>query len=576
MAEQKDAISETLMPAPTTQISPFVPAAPGGQDVSLPAAPPPADLTVPEPLPAILERVDWLLVGLLLVLAFLLGSFAATNSDVWLQLASGRRIAEGRWTIGVDPFSFATEATTVRPAVPWVEHSWLYSLAFYWLYNLVGGAGLVVLKALAVVALAWCLLQIPGGKANRFVSFIYVSLALLALSPHLLLRPVTVSFLFFAITLLTCYRAGAWGARRSIPASCGACPCYSSCGQTWMPGSSWGPWRCASLGRKRAGPVAWLTGSFSGQDAGSRPRGRPFGVPRESASCPGFHAPTGVGQPHRALRRVAGFSPGRRTRIAQPPPGRTRLLSAGVAAVAALLAKPEYRGGVLLPLAGPGRDLVRGERPGVKETWRGGAASGALCALDRAGVSRPAASTAAPLVRYRDGATDVAEPGGLAGRREQGSSAGLAGGPVRSLRGAGGRPAGPLPRLARLAERFLGRLDGAPARGLDNAGRFFVSSRRLAPGSASRRRQRAARIQFRSGHRLVLCLVRAGGQVLRRFARSLFADETARYAVRDSAVVRQHAGDLAKSICRSQDRLSRPRQIPDPARKRAHGPAVAG
>lgn len=174
--------------------------------------------TVPvaaEPAPAMLQRLDVLLLGLVLVLAFLVGSFAATNSDVWLHLASGRQIAQGQWTIGVDPFSLATEATPDHPAVDWVQQSWLYSLLFYTLYNVVGGAGLVVLKALAIVALASCLLCIPGDRKHRFLAVIYVGLAVLAVSPQVLLRPMTVSFLFFAVTLLLCYRAGALG---NVPA----------------------------------------------------------------------------------------------------------------------------------------------------------------------------------------------------------------------------------------------------------------------------------------------------------------------------------------------------------------------
>src|SRR5207248_2032875 len=102
-----------------------------------------------------------------------------------------------------------TEATPARPAVPWIQQSWLYALLFYLLYNLVGGAGLVVLKALGVVLLAWCLLRIPGGKSGRLVSVIYVGLAMVALSPQLFLRPMVVSFVLFGVTMLICYRAGA-------------------------------------------------------------------------------------------------------------------------------------------------------------------------------------------------------------------------------------------------------------------------------------------------------------------------------------------------------------------------------
>jgi len=146
-------------------------------------------------MPAILEKMDVSFVVLLLVLSFFLGSYAATNPDAWLQLASGRLIAQGEWNIGVDPFSFTTEATATSPAVYWVHQSWLYSWVLYLIYSFTSGAGVVVAKALAIAGLAWCLLQIPGGKQSRWLTVIYVGLGMLALSPRLVLQPTIVSFL---------------------------------------------------------------------------------------------------------------------------------------------------------------------------------------------------------------------------------------------------------------------------------------------------------------------------------------------------------------------------------------------
>jgi hypothetical protein len=223
MADQKDhqareegITSGPLPPAPTTQIQSSPPVVTDAAPIPLPPVATPTVPIAAEKPPAGLERIDIVLTALLLIFTFLISSFAATNSDVWMHLASGRRIAQGEWTIGVDPFAFTTEATTSRPAVPWVQHSWLYDLLFYLLYNLVGGAGLVALKALAVTALTWCLLQIPGGKQVRFMSVIYVGLAVLTISPQLLFRPMIVSLLLFGITLLICYRAGALG---GVPAN---------------------------------------------------------------------------------------------------------------------------------------------------------------------------------------------------------------------------------------------------------------------------------------------------------------------------------------------------------------------
>src|SRR5690242_7028460 len=67
-----------------------------------------------------LTRADYVLAFLVLLLTFLLGSFAVMNSEFWLHLGTGRLIATGEYTFGEDPFCFTTEGIT------WVNHQWLY------------------------------------------------------------------------------------------------------------------------------------------------------------------------------------------------------------------------------------------------------------------------------------------------------------------------------------------------------------------------------------------------------------------------------------------------------------------
>src|SRR5438067_655774 len=69
---------------------------------SVPLAPPLEDA------PPWLRRADWLLIGLTVALSFVVSSVPAYNSDIWMHLATGRLIAEGNYTFGTDPFSFAT------------------------------------------------------------------------------------------------------------------------------------------------------------------------------------------------------------------------------------------------------------------------------------------------------------------------------------------------------------------------------------------------------------------------------------------------------------------------------------
>ncbi|MBI3409169.1 MAG: hypothetical protein HY040_12550 [Planctomycetes bacterium] len=147
--------------------------------------------------------MDRLLGILLLGLTFLLASFAATNSEVWMHLASGRIIAEGNWQYGVDPFSSTVEA------VPWYNPHWLYSLTLYKGYQWLGGAGLVVVKALLAVLTIACLLQIRPTGFSRLAVMISTLLVALAITPRMQLAPNVISLFFLSVTLLLLFRGGA-------------------------------------------------------------------------------------------------------------------------------------------------------------------------------------------------------------------------------------------------------------------------------------------------------------------------------------------------------------------------------
>src|SRR4051812_12543808 len=80
--------------------------------------------------------------ALVLAFAFLAASFPARNSDLWLHLATGRLLARGEYTFGADPFAYTTSG------VYWANHAWLFDLCLYAGLRLLGGGGLVALKAL--------------------------------------------------------------------------------------------------------------------------------------------------------------------------------------------------------------------------------------------------------------------------------------------------------------------------------------------------------------------------------------------------------------------------------------------
>jgi hypothetical protein len=158
------------------------------------------DKKTPERLIGDVRHLDLILAGLVLAFGFFLGSFAARNPDMWLHLADGRLIAHGHFSYEADPF--------VYTSTTWVNHSWLWDLMLFGLSSLgggpetvVGGALLVIFKALLVTALAWVMMQTRRRGVSLWASAACAALALLTLSPRLFLQPTVVSLLFLSITL---------------------------------------------------------------------------------------------------------------------------------------------------------------------------------------------------------------------------------------------------------------------------------------------------------------------------------------------------------------------------------------
>src|SRR5687768_7579763 len=88
------------------------------------------------------------------VLAFLLASFPARNTDLWAHLAAGRELAQG-------DVSFVRAAAS--SASTGVKQNWLYDVIAYGVYSAAGGTGLVLGKALLVVALGLVMLHLSRG-----------------------------------------------------------------------------------------------------------------------------------------------------------------------------------------------------------------------------------------------------------------------------------------------------------------------------------------------------------------------------------------------------------------------------
>jgi tetratricopeptide (TPR) repeat protein len=132
---------------------------------------------------------------LTLVLAFVLASFPAHNTDFWLHLANGRQLVSHPFDNGPNPFTYTSPETT------WVNPTWLYDVLLYLLYPVLGGAALVVLKALLIAGLAGVLILCGRVGRGLWLPTIGTVFVLLAMSPWLQLGPSCLSFLFLGVTL---------------------------------------------------------------------------------------------------------------------------------------------------------------------------------------------------------------------------------------------------------------------------------------------------------------------------------------------------------------------------------------
>lgn len=169
-------------------------------------APPPDSVAGPTPTKALswpgwFASADFLLAAVAIMLAFLVASFTARNTDIWLHLAAGQRLLTGEYRPGSDPFSYTGGERT------WVNHSILFDVGANLLFRAdPTGMILVLIKALAV-ALAFGLvigIRRPGYPPWPWAAVAIV--AVIAAAPRLTFTPLVGSVLLLAVTLFLLFR----------------------------------------------------------------------------------------------------------------------------------------------------------------------------------------------------------------------------------------------------------------------------------------------------------------------------------------------------------------------------------
>ncbi|HEY7326439.1 MAG TPA: hypothetical protein VH592_02285, partial [Gemmataceae bacterium] len=138
------------------------------------------------------QRLGTLLMFLVAILAFLLASFPARSSDVWLHLARGRLLTQGSLPSAMDS-DLAFDLSG--------NQTWLYDLFCYGCHNVLGDMGLIFAKALLAAGIAFLLFRMGLAARGWCVPALCASLALLTMGLYLQLQPATVSYLFLALVL---------------------------------------------------------------------------------------------------------------------------------------------------------------------------------------------------------------------------------------------------------------------------------------------------------------------------------------------------------------------------------------
>lgn len=145
--------------------------------------------------------VDLAAAVLVVITAFLIGSFTATNSDLWPHLAWGRLWSEGKATFGVDPFSYMTEGRY------WTNHAWLWDIIAFTLYTKdATGGTLVQFKACQFAGAVILLLLIRQRGRSLWPWVVGGALAAIASASFAQVRPFAANPLFLMATMHVLFR----------------------------------------------------------------------------------------------------------------------------------------------------------------------------------------------------------------------------------------------------------------------------------------------------------------------------------------------------------------------------------
>jgi tetratricopeptide (TPR) repeat protein len=138
----------------------------------------------------------FLLIVAVFCLIFILAHRSLFDLDIWLHLKTGEYIVQNKIIPAKDLFSFVFQGK------PWLNHSWIFQVLTYLVYNKWGADGLIFLESL-LIALSFFILFLIGHAVTR--SYLELGMLLVVTAFASLtrfnIRPDLFSVLFFSLYL---------------------------------------------------------------------------------------------------------------------------------------------------------------------------------------------------------------------------------------------------------------------------------------------------------------------------------------------------------------------------------------
>ncbi len=142
----------------------------------------------------------FLAIGVVLGLVALLSNLEVKDLDLWLHLASGKYILEHHTIPAVDFLSFTVAGQ------PWINHEWLFQVIIALVYQFFGTEGWIAFQGIIFGLIFILLTLLCYGRENKWMLAGLLYLALRAFEIRIILRPDTLSLLFYLVYLTVVFK----------------------------------------------------------------------------------------------------------------------------------------------------------------------------------------------------------------------------------------------------------------------------------------------------------------------------------------------------------------------------------